>query len=210
MLLVGSASAGGFGSGEPVTRATDCDFRPPRLPIFATVLRRGSIHCIVACALVAPSAAVAQEQVQVDPNSPAGVEYKLPLEQARRDAQPDASGGGGRGGGGGGGPTPLFGAGIRPVGSEGADGGKGTRDDGNRAGGEQSGDSGDRRVTGAGGRDLASLGADESKPSFSSATAADGESSAGLILGGIALAVVVAGAALGLALRRGLRITPAS
>ena len=181
------------------------NFRPSLVPIFATMLRRGSTHFLVVCALVAPSTAVAQEEVQVDPDSPAGVEYKLPLEEARRDAGPDASGGGG------GGPTPLFGAGIRPVGSQGGDGdgAKGTSDDGSRTGGGQSGDGGDRRVTGAGGRDLASLLPGESKPSFSAA-AADGDSSVGLILGGIALAVVVAGAALGLALRRGLGITPAS
>jgi hypothetical protein len=39
-------------------------------------------------------AASAQEPVQVDPDSPAGVEYKLPLEQARRDGAPDPGDGG--------------------------------------------------------------------------------------------------------------------
>ncbi len=206
MLHAASVSCGGSGSGEPVTRATNRNYRPLPVPISATMFRRGPIHFVVACALLAPSAAAAQEEVQVDPNSPAGVEYKLPLEQARRDAAPDANGGGG------GGPAPLFGAGITRTGLQGGDGGgaKATPDDGNRAGGEQSGDSGDRRVTGAGGRDVASLSTREPRTPFGAAAAADNESSAGLILGGIALVVVVGGIALGLALRRGLKITPAS
>jgi hypothetical protein len=153
--------------------------------------------------------------VQVDPDSPAGVEYKLPLEQARRDAAPEGGSGGGGGargsGGGSGGPAPLFGAGITRAGSQGGnDDGAGAAPDGSdRVGGEQSEDRDDRGVAGAGGRDLASLGAGESGPS-SGAAAEDGGGSTGLILGGIALAVVVVGGALGLALRRGLRTTPAS
>jgi hypothetical protein len=178
-------------------------------------------------------AASAQEPVQVDPDSPAGVEYKLPLEQARRDSAPDPGDGGGRprsGGGSGrgaGSPAPLFGAGITRGGSQGgSDGdaegapGEGDRVGGERSdrvggersdrvGGEQSEDRADAGVTGAGGRDTAGPGSGKSG-SFSTAAAEDGGGSTGLILGGIALAVVVLGGALGLALRRGLGSTAGS
>jgi len=181
------------------------------------MFRRGTIHFVVVCALVAPSAAVAQEPVQVDPDSPAGVEYKLPLDQARRDAAPDA-GGGGRGGGprsggGSGDPAPLFGAGITRVGAQGSDGGnEAMADASDRSGGQESADSDDSGAAGVGGGDAAGPGAGESGRSFSTtaASAADGGGSTGLVLGGIALAVVVVGGALGLALRRGLRTTAAS
>jgi hypothetical protein len=196
-----------------VTSATNRNFRPLGVPIFATMFRRGLIHLVVACALVAPSAAAAQEPVQVDPDSPAGVEYKLPLEQARRDAAPGADGGGvgPRSGGGSGGPAPLFGAGISAAGSQsdGSGGAGATGGDGNRADGEQSRDDGGGGAAGGGGS-AAGPGAGESAPSAGTTADENGGGSTGLILGGIALAVVVVGGALGLALRRGLRTTPAS
>ncbi len=65
-------------------------------------------------ALTAPLALAQEEGVTVDPGSPAGKEYALPIDQARRDA----ADGGGRGGGGGVAarrrPTPAFGEGVRP------------------------------------------------------------------------------------------------
>ncbi len=213
MLLAASVSCGGSGSGEVVTSATNRNFRPLGVPIFATMFRRGPINFAVACALLAPSAAAAQEGVQVDPDSPAGVEYKLPLEQARRDAAPGAAGGGvgPRSGGGSGGPAPLFGTGITPARArDGDDGGaRDTAVDGNRVGGERSDDRTDLGLTGAGGRDTASPGGGESGSPFSSA-AEDGGGSTGLILAAIALGVLVIGGALGLALRRGLGTTAAS
>ncbi len=213
MLLAASVSCGGSGSGEVVTSATNRNFRPLGVPIFTMMFRRGPIHFAVACALLAPSAAAAQEGVQVDPDSPAGVEYKLPLEQARRDGAPGADGGGvgPRSGGGSGGPAPRFGAGITRAGSQsGNDDGAGAAPDGSdRVGGEQSEDRDDAGVTGAGGRDAASPGTGESAASSSRSSAEDGGGSTGLILAGIALAVVVVGGGLGLALRRGLRTTPA-
>ena len=208
-----------------MANANNRNFRPFRVPILAMMFRRGTIHFVVVCALVAPSAAAAQEPVQVDPDSPAGVEYKLPLDQARRDAAPDA-GGGGRGGGprsgGGGGPrsgggsgdpAPLFGAGITRDGSQGSDGGnEAMADASDRSGGQESADSDDSGAAGVGGGDAAGPGAGESGRSLSTtaASAADSGGSTGLVLGGIALAVVVVGGALGLALRRGLRTTAAS
>jgi len=167
-----------------------------------TMFRRGAIHVVVACALIAPPASSAQEPVQVDPDSPAGVEYQLPLEQARRD------GGGPRSGGGSGGPVPLFGAGITRGGSQSSEGGGAEAAD--RGGGDESEDSGDLGAAGADGGDAAGPGAAESRQSFGATSPENGGGSTGLILGGIALAVVVVGGALGLALRRGLRTTPAS
>lgn len=177
------------------------------------MFRRGTIHFAVACALVAPPAATAQEPVQLDPDSPAGVEYQLPLDQARRDAAPDAGGGGGGGGSGPDGgsgviPAPLFGAGITPEGPQDGDGGgrgaEATAGDATRGGGEDSKGRGDRGAAGSGRGDAAGPGAGQSTPSFSTAAAEDGGASTGLTLGGIALAVVVVGGALGLVLRRGL------
>lgn len=219
MLLAASVSCGGSGSGEVVTSATNRNFRPLGVPIFATMFRRGLIHLVVACALVAPSAAAAQEPVQVDPDSPAGVEYKLPLEQARRDAGGSGGGGGARGSGGGSvDPAPLFGAGISAAGSQsdGSGGAGAAGEGGKRVDGEQSRDDGGGDAAGGGGDaaggggSTAGPGAGESAPSAGTTADENGGGSTGLILGGIALAVVVVGGALGLALRRGLRTTPAS
>jgi hypothetical protein len=60
------------------------------------------------------TATAAEPGVHVDPGSPAGKEYAIPLAQARNDAAPP--GGGGHAGGGGGstaaGGFPLFGVGV--------------------------------------------------------------------------------------------------
>ncbi len=190
------------------------NFRAVRVPIVVTMFRRGALHFAVACALVAPLPASAQEPARPDPDSPAGVEYQLPLDQARREASPNGGGGGGSeppSGGGSGNPAPLFGAGISRDGSQSGGGSDATADPdaGERAGAEQSGDRADGGATGAGGSDAAGPGADQSTPSLRTASAESGGVSTGLTLGGIALAVVVVGGALGLALRRGLRTTPA-
>ena len=71
-------------------------------------MRKAALTALL-LALTAAPAAGAQEGVFVDPDSPAGTEYALPLERARGEAAPDA---GGREGGGGGSEQPLFGVGI--------------------------------------------------------------------------------------------------
>ena len=84
---------------------------------FSTYTRRvRGLACVgaatVACVLV--SSAAAEKGVHPDPNSPAGVEYQLPLERARQDAAGNEPAGSAaasaetRGGG----KTPLFGAGV--------------------------------------------------------------------------------------------------
>jgi hypothetical protein len=78
----------------------------------------------LAAASLAPAAAAQEEGVSVDPDSPAGQEYAIPLEQARRDA----AGGGNAGHGSKGGGESLFGAGIEPA--EGGGRGSGSPDSG--------------------------------------------------------------------------------
>jgi len=152
----------------------------------------------LACALVLPGVGSAQDAPRPDPDSPAGVEYKLPLDQARRDAAPDRDPA--RGGGAASDPAPLFGAGITPQ------------------GGPASGSNG--RGSSAGGPDLASKDTpegDRAAPSAQTgpqagrvtakvapAAAADGGGGTDLTLGAIALAVVLSGLGLGLLLRRGI------
>jgi len=66
-------------------------------------------------ALTASTAAAQEDGVTVDPNSPAGKEYVLPIDQARRDAADGGSGGGaGKRDSTGARPTPAFGEGVRP------------------------------------------------------------------------------------------------
>jgi hypothetical protein len=112
--------------------------------------RRGKIR-IVACALaalgllMAAGDAMAQSDgVHVDPDTPAGKEYALPLDKARQDVAPNSGTHGSESG-----DTELFGAGIskRDGGGgqgdgqgsgAGAEGGGGDRADGKQAGGSQS------------------------------------------------------------------------
>src|SRR4051794_146289 len=143
----------------------------------------------VLLALGLPAAAGAKDEpgVHVDPGSPAGKEYVIPLEGARREASgagggsTDASGGGG---GGDAGPAPLFGAGIKAA-KKGSGSGKGEHKAAKRDGKSRTG--------------LEST----AQASLSSASAA-GSSDSALESGAIGLAVLIAGGGLGLLLRRGL------
>jgi hypothetical protein len=79
------------------------------------VLLRLLLPCLCTFALVTPAAA---QDPQVDPGSPAGTEYQLPVERAREEAGGGSSGSSGSGGGSNGsdsgtpGEAPLFGAGV--------------------------------------------------------------------------------------------------
>jgi hypothetical protein len=71
----------------------------------------GAVAITLSLSAAGPSAARAQTDApQVDPNSPAGTEYELPLDRARQEAAPRAGGGSG---GGDTGAAPLFGEGVR-------------------------------------------------------------------------------------------------
>jgi hypothetical protein len=145
----------------------------------------------LAAALVVgiPGAAIAAEPgVHIDPGSPAGTEYALPLDQARHDATPPSGGhaGGGSGGGGGsssgsGGST-LFGAGVVSRASSGSP----------RAGG------GTRSSATAAKRPTARQQAGPSLPAAAS-TGSGADTSQGVLL---AIAVLAAGCLSGLAARR--------
>lgn len=64
----------------------------------------------LALSLALATPATAQDDPQVDPDSPAGTEYQLPTDRAREEA---GGGGASRTGGGAGGEAPLFGAGVK-------------------------------------------------------------------------------------------------
>jgi hypothetical protein len=153
-------------------------------------------------ALALPAAAQAQGRgVFVDPDSPAGKEYAIPLEEARRHGAPGAEPGPGGGG------PPLFGQGIERAPSASAAGGGSA---GSAGGGEGSGDGGRGGDRGAGkAADGEVLGAQETARerragSMAVEAAARGGSDA-LLTAGIAGAVLAAGLLVGFGLRRVLR-----
>lgn len=157
-------------------------------------LSRSVALCAV-CSLLLPVAAQGQTGKPLDPDSPAGVEYQLPLEQARKNV-----GGGDRAGG----PAPLFGAGVVAA-------GKSVTAKAGGAGGEAQGDSASEEGSsrsGAGGKAGRDSGATPGSTAIKQATlgAPDEDGgSATLRIAGIALAVLLVGGLLGLVLRRGLR-----
>jgi hypothetical protein len=69
------------------------------------------------------ASATAQSGIQVDPDSPSGTEYQLPLDRARRDAQPPAAPSSRSGSADA--SAPAFGAGIRSSAPDTAGGGGG-------------------------------------------------------------------------------------
>lgn len=141
-----------------------------------------------------PSAAAQEDGVFVDPDSPAGKEYAVPIDQARGEA----AGGGNRPPG----EEPLFGEGIEP-----AAGGSGNKDAGGGAGdkGQQgSKREGSKREGDASGGDAPQSSSDLGQSSTAiEAAAADG--SDGLLSAGIAAAVLAVGLLAGFGLRRLLR-----
>lgn len=155
----------------------------------------------------APSAAA---QVVIDPDSPSAKEYAIPLENERRQADPESTTGdevtqGERS-------SPLFGAGIddvdptpQPSGSAGAP------RDGDDADGGEGGDGRDAGGGGAGGGaggggTQGAPGPDRTPEVVRAATANPGAPDAGigapLTIGSLALAVVVLGGGVGILLRR--------
>lgn len=173
-------------------------------------MRKSTVAILaLACGLALSPTAAAQERP--DPDSPAGVEYELPLDRTREDLSEGPGGDGGEpdvpdgADGSDDGVAPLFGAGITPdsggddaVGTDAADGDLPASDSsvggGEPDGGQDDGDTraGDARADSNTGQGFTSYG-----PS-------GGTDSNGLLIPGIALGVLLAGGALGLALRQGL------
>jgi hypothetical protein len=166
-----------------------------------------AIVAFLIASLALPAAAQAQGRgVFVDPESPAGKEYAIPLEEARRQAAPDAESRPGDAG------SRLFGAGItRAPGASAAGGGPaGDGSAGSGGGGEPDGAAGRGGGRGAGkAADGEVLGAEESAregraDSMAIEAAAQGGSDA-LLTAGIAGTVLAIGLLVGFGLRRVLR-----
>jgi hypothetical protein len=161
---------------------------------------RTALTALLLAATAAPPAAAQEDGVFVDPDSPAGVEYAIPLQEARRQAAGGrrADPGSGR---------PLFGEGIEraPGPASRSDGGGSSDQGGSHEGGGALGGAGGAQRKG--GED-ASLGARDIPPSSAhsaaiEAAAADG--SDGLLTAGVAASVLAAGLLARLLLRRLLR-----
>ena len=84
--------------------------------VLAAMRRHASLSsCVLlACLLLAPGASAqgGVDDPQVDPDSPAGTEYELPIDRARDRARGGGSGGSGGTSGAAGGQAPLFGEGV--------------------------------------------------------------------------------------------------
>ena len=133
---------------------------------------------IVTCALWLPAVAAGQESPRLDPDSPAGVEYQLPLDRAREDAAGEGKGKSGEGKS-----PPLFGSGVtepeaKPPTASGA-----SSDGSGSAAGERSPGEAPARKT-------------------AKTVPATSEGGAGASVSLIAAAVLIVGGALGLGMRR--------
>jgi hypothetical protein len=146
------------------------------------------VTTIALLTLAAPAASAQERGVFIDPDSPAGTEYAIPLDQARREAAGGAAGSGAPPGR----EQPLFGAGIAPRIEE----RPARRSDSrrrSRQGGAQNGD----QVPSSGAKGPSGTTA------AVAATAGEGNSDT-LLTVGIAAAVLAVGLAAGLAFRRSL------
>jgi hypothetical protein len=159
------------------------------------------------CLLAPPSAGATPPGVHVDPNSPGGKEYAIPLDQARNEA----TGGGGSQSSGGGSGSHLFGVGVGGSDSGGS-GSAGTASSGDagasKSGGSGSGGSGSGSSAsrGSGHSRSAGVGAGGSHNRLSTLNVAAANPESGvqaplLVLGGSA-GIVLAGVLLGLMFRR--------
>ena len=148
---------------------------------------------LCALALTASAAAAAEDEVFVDPGSPSGKEYALPIDSARKQAAGDA-----RNTSSGSQATPLFGEGVdRDAGSAGGSGsGHSDVDGGSRRGG----------ASGDGGGETSSpqrADPDGGTPVTARAQAASPDGGSGTIaIIGAGAGVLLLGGAIGLVLRR--------
>ena len=158
---------------------------------------------MLAAGTLAAPAAAQEPGLVIDPDSPSNKEYALPFEEERRQADPTTTPGAGitpgeRS-------SPAFGAGVTPAGGENA------REDGVATSGGSYGSGGS---DGSGGAGAGNAGEEavvpQSEPddaeTVRQAAAQPGAPAGGLgstlTIGGIAAAVLLAGGAAGLALRR--------
>jgi len=142
----------------------------------------------------------------VDPESPAGTEYELPIDRAREEAR-----GGSGGSSGSAGEAPLFGEGVDDKssgsGAQQAAGGKpglaGKPGSGGREGSDgRSGSNGAADTPATSSAEQTGLGTSAPEAVRAQAPAPDGGSGSVFAIGGIAAAVLLIGALAGVALRR--------
>lgn len=170
-------------------------------PRTTLILPAGLLALLALWAMALGSRAEAGE-VHFDPESPAGKEYALPLQQARNEAL--GTGGGeaapGAGGGGGAGAAaPLFGVGVGGKGGGSGPGGEGA----GRSGGSSKAEG---RGQGSGGGGASPAGKRGSDDAGAAASASYSGSQGLLLLAGI----LVLGALIGLGLRALTRQRPAT
>ncbi len=152
--------------------------------------RLGLSLVLLSAAALLPTGA--QAQVVVDPDSPAGKEYAIPLDTARetgrsKKGRRTANPGGGR-----------FGEGISKSGND-RDGSASTKDGGT---GTDDGSKGKSRKSRKDSDGDEALGGGSGGGGSGGGGSGDGGSSAGLLTGGIALAVLLIGGAVALMTRR--------
>jgi hypothetical protein len=155
-------------------------------------------HLVLAVALLTVDAAAVSAQedgVFIDPDSPAGTEYAIPLDQARREAAGGGTTTQGRAENG----QPLFGAGIAPRSEAPRNEAKGASATGDARGG------GARKPRAAGVDKTPRPGSNAGASTAAVAAAAGDGGSEGLLTAGIAAAVLALGLAAGLVFRRALK-----
>jgi hypothetical protein len=143
-----------------------------------------------------PAIAQAEPGLTVDPDSPAGVEYQIPLDNGRGHS-------GGSKGHPGGGSDQLFGSGITPAGTAGS-GGTDGQGGGSGGGKDGKGSGNGGGAEGKGHAGSGSAGSEHGSPrrgSSAGIVAASAEYSTAGPIAGVLAAVLLAGAALGLFLR---------
>ncbi len=146
--------------------------------------RLGLSLVLLSAALLLPTST--QAQVVVDPDSPAGKEYAIPLEQKRDQAvggkdQSRAN---------------PFGEGISKPGASAAKNESGAGDSSGKKDGEKDGENGDFDATGAVGSDSSGGGGSGGGPD-------EAGTSGALLTSGIALAVLLLGGGIAFLMRRG-------
>jgi hypothetical protein len=179
------------------------------------------VATVVLTLFLAASAAAQEPPVFIDPDSPAGVEYDVPLAKARREAAGGSTGQGPTGARSAG-SQPLFGVGIKKQGgggsgvATGSDGAEPQSQDagsgagGDRRGAEGGGGSGGRGSDGGGSSGEGTNGGSSIPPGergTAAVQAAAGGGSESLLIAGIAAGVLAIGLVLGFGLRRLLRET---
>jgi hypothetical protein len=147
--------------------------------------------------LAGSGTAAAQSGVHIDPGSPSGKEYEIPLETARREAtaghgELDSVEQGSR-------TAPLFGEGIGDDDDSSGDGGGGKKDNGGSGGGKSSGDPQDSTSSETGGD---TVGDAISGTRALQATVPEGGTGSALTIGALAVSVLLLGGVLGSIARR--------